>query len=128
MNICIIKGRLTADPELKTTSSGVSVCSFSIAVDRSYKGKDGERQTDFFIVSAWRGTAEFVSKYFRKGEHILVVGEMQSRRYKDKDGNNRIAWELIANSVEFCGGKGNNQSAPTNDVDIEADEDELLPF
>lgn len=129
MNNIIIKGRLTADPELKITPNGVSVCSFSVAVDRSYK-KDGERQADFFNVNAWRGTAEFVEKYFRKGQEILICGEMQSRRYKDKDNNNRTVWEVIASSVEFCGSSNKSESKATGDIDVEMlpDDEDNLPF
>ncbi len=113
MNNIKITGRLTADPELKTTPNGTSVTSFSVAVDRSYKGPDGEKLTDFFNVVAWRSTAEFICKYFSKGRLILIDGEMQSSKYTDKDGNNRIAWELLANKVEFMGDKpsGNSQTA-----------------
>lgn len=103
MNNITITGRLTADPELKQTQSGIAVTSFNVAVDRSYTAKGQEKQTDFFTVVAWRGTAEFVCKYFGKGRLILIKGEMQSRKYTDKDGNNRTAWEIVANSVEFMG-------------------------
>ena len=102
-NICII-GRLCAQPEIKTTTSGVSVCSVSIAVDRDYK-VNGEKATDFIPCVFWRGTAEFVGKYFSKGDMIAVVGSLESRKYKDKDGNNRTVWEVKADKVNFCGGK-----------------------
>ena len=102
-NICII-GRLCAQPEIKTTTSGVSVCSVSIAVDRDYK-VNGEKATDFIPCVFWRGTAEFVGKYFSKGDMIAVVGSLESRKYTDKDGNNRTVWEVKADKVNFCGGK-----------------------
>lgn len=105
MNNIIIKGRLTKDPELRNTQSGTSVCTVNVAVDRPYS-KD--KETDFFTVVLWRQTAEFVSKYFSKGQEILVQGEMQSRKYEDKEGNNRIAWEIKADRVEFCGSKDQN--------------------
>ena len=118
MNNIKITGRLTADPELKNTPNGTAVVSFRVAVDRSYKGADGEKLTDFFSVVAWRSTAEFICKYFSRGRLILIDGEMQSRRYTDKDGNDRIAWELLANRVEFMGDKpaGNaQQEAPPSE-------------
>lgn len=121
MNIAILTGRLTADPELKTTPNGVSVCSFSVAVDRKYKqGED--RQADFINIVAWRGTAEFVSKYFSKGSAIGIEGSIQTRKYTDKNGNNRTAFEIVANNVHFIdskrsqsGGEGNSLPTPEND-------------
>lgn len=105
MNCIIIKGRLTSDPELKHTQSDTPVCSVNVAVDRPYS-KD--KETDFFTVVFWRQAAEFVCKYFSKGQEILVQGEMQSRKYEDKEGNNRVAWEVKADRVEFCGSKNQN--------------------
>ena len=102
-NICII-GRLTSAPEIKKTTSGVSVCSVSVAVDRDYK-VNGEKATDFIPCVFWRSTAEFVGKYFSKGDMIAVVGSLESRKYKDKDGNIRTVWEVKADKVSFCGGK-----------------------
>lgn len=141
MNIIAVKGRLARDPELKHTNSGLAVCSFSVAVDRKFKDKQsGDKITDWFEVQAWRQTAEFVSKYFHKGSDILISGTMQSRKYEDKSGNKRIAWELIADNVEFCGGKSENvdvpYSAPSepilsqgsgNDFAV-VDDNEDLPF
>jgi single-strand DNA-binding protein len=103
-NIAILTGRLTADPELKTTSKGVSVCSFTIAVDRRFKQGE-ERQTDFITIVAWRQTAEFVSKHFKKGSAIGIEGSIQTRKYQDKDGNNRTAFEVVANNVQFMESK-----------------------
>lgn len=105
LNVVAIQGRLTRDPELKTTQSGTSVCSFSIACDRSYTQKDEERKADFFEVAAWRQTAEFICKYFQKGSMIAIEGSLQSRSYQDKNGNNRTKIEILANNVSFCGGK-----------------------
>ena len=97
LNIAVIMGRLVAAPELRTTPSGVSVTSFRVAVDRSYSSRDGgERQTDFIDVVAWRGTAEFVCKYFQKGQMIAVNGRIQTRSYEDKQGNKRTAVEFVA--------------------------------
>lgn len=104
-NKAILMGRLTRDPELKTTPNGVSVCKFSIAVDRRYQGQDEEKKTDFFNVVAWRQQAEFVSKYFSKGRCILVEGEIQNRSYTDKDGVTRYVTEIIASHVSFTGEK-----------------------
>ena len=102
LNHIVIMGRLTRDPELRTTQSGVSVASFSVAVDRDYAGRDGgERQTDFIDVVAWRQTGEFVSKYFHKGSMIVVSGRLQSRKWQDRDGNNRTNWEINADNVYF---------------------------
>ena len=91
MNSIKITGRLVADPELKRTQNDTPVCSFNVAVDRIYSK---EKEVDFFTVVCWRQTAEFVAKYFAKGRKILVEGEMQSRKYTDKEGNNRTAWEV----------------------------------
>ncbi len=110
LNHIVIHGRLTRDPELKQTPSGVSVVSFSVAVDRAYRSSE-DKQTDFFTVVCWRGLADMVSKCFFKGKEIVVSGEMQSRKWQDKDGNNRIAWELNANTVDFCGSKADNTPA-----------------
>lgn len=114
MNIIAIKGRLVRDPEIRQTQSGVSVTNITVAVDRSYSA-GGEKQTDFFDCVFWRQGAEFVSKYFKKGKEIIVTGEMQSRKWQDKDGNNRISWEIQNAHAEFCGGKGEN-SAPNETV------------
>lgn len=99
-NLTVLMGRLTADPELKTTQSGISVCSFDIAVDRPYK-KDEEKTSDFIKIVAWRQTAEFVSHYFTKGSRIGIEGSIQTRRYQDSNGNNRTAFEVVANNVQF---------------------------
>ena len=108
MNKIVIIGRLTRDPELKSTNAGTSVCNFSVAVDRTYRDKEGNRPTDFFDISVFGATAEFVSKYFKKGSSIAVSGAMESRKFVDKDGNNRIAWSLHAGGVNFCGGESEN--------------------
>lgn len=109
MNVAILMGRLTADPELRHTANNIPVTSFTLAVDRRYKtGED--RQTDFINIVAWRQTAEFVSKYFRKGQLVAVEGSIQTRKYQDKDGNNRTAFEVIANNVHFAERK--DASAP----------------
>lgn len=102
LNKIFIMGRLTRDPELRRTQSGLAVVSFSVAVDRDYQQKDGgEKQVDFFDVTAWRQTAEFISKYFAKGRMIVVEGKMQSRGWTDKNGTKRTSWEIIADNVYF---------------------------
>ena len=105
LNCAIIMGRLTTDPELKTTTNGISVTSFTVAVDRNYKKPGQERQTDFINVVAWRQTAEFVTRYFRKGQMIAVQGSIQVRGYEDRNGNKRNAVEIVADTVSFCGSK-----------------------
>lgn len=113
LNHITIHGRLVRDPDLRTTQSGVSVCNFTVAVERSYTtGED--RQSDFFDVIAWRGLADLISKYFTKGKEIVVYGEMQSRKWTDKDGNNRTSWEVIASGVDFCGNKNITNNAEQN--------------
>ena len=104
LNKAIIAGRLTADPELKTTPSGLSVTSFTVAVDRRF-GK--EKQTDFINCVAWRSTAEFITKYFSKGNSICVCGSIQTRNYTDKNGNKRTAVEVVAEEATFCESKKN---------------------
>ncbi len=108
-NLVVLTGRLTADPELKTTASGISVTTFSIAVNRRYSSGE-ERQTDFINIVAWRQSAEFVAKYFKKGNLIGIEGSIQTRRYQDKNGNNRTAFEVVANNVQFVESK--RDSAP----------------
>ncbi len=105
INCAVIMGRLTADPELRTTTSGTSVTSFTVAVDRNYVKQGEERQTDFINVVAWRSTAEFINRYFYKGSMIAVEGSIQTRNYEDKNGNKRTAVEVIADNVSFCGNK-----------------------
>ena len=102
LNHIVIMGRLTRDPELRHTQSGIAVTSFTVAVDRDYQSRDGgEKQTDFINCVAWRSTGEFVSKYFTKGSMIVVSGRLQIRSYTDKDGNNRTAAEIVADNVYF---------------------------
>ena len=122
-NICIT-GRLTANPEIKTTTSGVPVCSLGVAVDRDYK-VNGEKVTDFIPCVFWRGTAEFVEKYFNKGDMIALVGSLESRKWEDKEGNKRISWEVKVDKVNFCGKK--SEDKPDNNEFSEFNPDDL-PF
>lgn len=110
INCIILMGRLTHDPELKTTSAGTSVTSFSVAVERDF-AKDGERQADFIDVVAWGKTAEFVCRYFAKGRMIAVQGRLQTRTYTDKEGNKRKAVEVTAEKVSFTGEPKKAESA-----------------
>lgn len=134
MNVAILMGRLTADPELRKTQNGISVTSFSLAVDRTFKTSTGERETDFINVVAWRQTAEFCANYFRKGQLVAIEGSIQVRKYIDKDGNNRTAVEVVANQAHFAEKKRDDtapasySNAGTGDfAEIVGDED-FLPF
>jgi single-strand DNA-binding protein len=135
INNVTLMGRVTAAPELKTTrSGGQSVTAFTIAVERRYLTKDGEKITDFINCVAWRNTAEFISKYFKKGDPIVVVGEIQTRKYTDKNGNNRVAVEVIIDYARFVptnnSGDNANQQPPVNESFTDmGDYDETdLPF
>ncbi len=132
-NKVILGGRLTSDPELKTTQSGISVCSFSVAVNR--RTKPGmEQQTDFFNVTAWRQTADFVSRYFKKGSSICIVGTLQNSTWQDQNGQKHYRTDIVADEVMFVDSRGesNNSAqgqavpATPNFEEIKTDED--LPF
>lgn len=143
INMVALMGRLTYDPELKTTASGVSVLRFQIACDRSYQKAGEERKADFIDCVAWRQTADFISRYFHKGSMIAVEGTIQTSNYTDKSGNNRKQVEVLANNVSFCGSKAEsgtgapnafNQPAPSyasadnSDFEEIVDDDDDLPF
>ena len=140
LNHITIMGRLTRDPEMRRTGSGVAVTSFTVAVDRDFAPNGGEKETDFIDCVAWRQTGEFVDKYFGKGRMIVVSGRLQIRSWTDKDGNKRRTAEIVADNVYFGDSKqdGSNQnngytgsvkadSAPGAFAPIE-EEDEALPF
>ena len=114
-NLVVLTGRLTQNPELKTSQNGVSVCSFTIAVERKYKQGE-ERQADFINIVAWRSTAEFVSKHFKKGDMIGIEGAIQTRKYQDKNGNNRTAFEIVANNVQFVESKRSQDNGEDNSL------------
>lgn len=124
LNVVALMGRLTADPELRTTPSGVSVCRFTLAVDRNYAKAGTERQADFINCIAWRSTAEFISKYFVKGQLIALDGSIQTGSYTDNNGNKRYTFEVVANNVNFTGDRrdgggsrtGGYNSAPRQDT------------
>ncbi len=119
MNSICLMGRLTVDPELKTTQSGVSVTGFTVAVDRAFRSKDQERQTDFIPCTAWRGTAEFITRYFRKGQRIAIQGSLQSRSYTANDGSKRTAFDVVVDNAFFCESKGGQTAgAPNYDSQI----------
>lgn len=114
LNKIIIMGRLTADVELRATQSGKNVASFTVAVDRDFKGQNGEKETDFINCVAWQNTADFVSKYFSKGSMAVVSGRLQTRKYETQDGQKRTATEVIAENVYF--GESKKEAAPAAPV------------
>ena len=120
LNVVCLMGRICADLELRHTPNNVSVTTFTLAVDRSYVPAGQERQADFIDIVAWRGTAEFVSKYFRKGQLVAVQGSIQTRTYTDKDGNKRKAFEVVADNVHFAEKKeSNNNTYNRGSADVE---------
>lgn len=146
INTVVLMGRLTFDPELRTTPSGVSVVRFQVAVDRSYQKAGEERKADFIDVTAWRQTADFISRYFHKGSMIAIEGSLQTDNFTDKDGNKRKSVQVVANNVSFCGSKnesGNNtyaaakpdsapavsyQSADAGSFSVLPDDNQGFPF
>lgn len=132
INSVVLMGRMVADAELRTTTSGISVARFTIAVDRQFKQGD-ERKANFINCIAWRQTADFVSKYFRKGSMIALTGSIETNNYEDKNGNKRTSFEVIADNVSFCGSKREQKEEPDvnmNDIDIDSETDPFddLPF
>lgn len=133
LNNVIIQGRLTQDPELKTTNSGKSVTSFSLAVERDFSTGD-EKETDFINIVAWNKTAEFITKYFTKGKQMLVKGSLQVRKYQTQNGENRTVTEVLADKVYFAGDKEKDSLQVVQgkleqyDDFTEVDESEDLPF
>lgn len=113
-NKVIIGGRLTADPELKSTQSGLSVTTFTVAVNRRFGGKGDEQQADFFNVTAWRQTAEFICKHFRKASSICVMGSLQTRSWTDQNGQKRYATEIVADEAYFVDAKAEMPAAPAH--------------
>ncbi len=143
INSVVLMGRLTFDPELRTTPSGVSVVQFQVAVDRNFQRQGEERKADFIDVTAWRQTAEFISRYFRKGSMIAVEGSIQTDNFTDNSGNKRKSVRVVANNVSFCGSKAESAvntnpaysqpapsyaSADNSDFEEIVDDDEDLPF
>ena len=118
LNKVILMGNMCADPELKQTQGGASVCSFNIAVNRKYS-KDGKAEVDFITIVAWRQQAEFVCKYFKKGSGIVIVGRLENREWTDKQGNKRISTEIIAEEIDFVGSKESDGGQPRTSVPTE---------
>lgn len=111
LNKVVLGGRLTADPELKQTQSGISACSFSIAINRKYAKEGEQQQTDFIRCKAWRNTAEFISRYFRKGSSICIVGEIQTSSWTDQSGNKVYSTDILVNEAMFVDSKNDAQGA-----------------
>ena len=131
LNKIFIMGRLTRDPELRRTQGGTAVTSFTLAVDRDFKGQNGEKETDFIEVVAWRNTAEFVAKYFGKGRAAVVEGRLQIRDWKDKDGSNRRSAEVVADNVYFADSKrddANSGASYSAQNFPEIDDEDDVPF
>ena len=129
LNHITLAGRLVADPELRRTQSEIAVASFNLAVDQDYKSRNGDRGVDFIPIVAWRNTAEFAEKYFEKGQMAIVSGRLTSRRYEDKNGNKRTAYEVVADHIYFAGSKTKSEtdSAPQRFDDF-TDDDGDFPF
>lgn len=132
LNHITLMGRLTRDPELRRTGSGIAVASFTLAVDQDYKSQNGERGVDFINIVAWRGTAEFAEKYFEKGQMAVISGRLSTRNYEDKNGNKRTAYEVVASNIYFCGSKSNAGNSETDAApqtfDPLMDDDPDIPF
>ena len=137
LNRVILMGRLTADPDYRTTQSGTTMARFTLAVERDFSGQQGERQTDFLDVLAWRGTADFVSKYFHKGQLVAVQGRIQVSDYTDREGKKRKSWDIVADQVYFAESRrsdgdnqnGHNQPARKNvNVEYEGSYDAMTGF
>lgn len=142
LNVICLVGRIVHDPELKQTNSGSEVTTFTVAVERNRTGQDGQRMVDYIDIVAWRKTAEFVCKYFRKGSWIAVNGSLQTRSFEDKNGNKRKVFEVVADNVHFAGSKAEAADSgeavvPQGSVDSlvsrlqelnEAEDDSDLPF
>jgi len=132
MNKCILIGNLTKDPELSTTTNGVAVCRFAIAVSRKYSNADGERETDFFNIVVWRGPGENCHKFLKKGSKVGIVGNIQSRSYDATDGTKRYVTEIVAEEVEFLSTRTQDESKPapaTEEVSkLQPIDDDGLPF
>ena len=138
LNCIVIQGRFAEEPELRHTASNTAICSATLAVQRSRKDQNGEYPADFIPCVFWGKTAEHVSVWFHKGDSAIVRGRMESRKWQDKNGNNRVSWEVQAESIDFCGGKrdsGNNyapeydaRSAQEVDDFTELPDDDYPPF
>lgn len=128
MNLIVLKGRLTREPEIKTTQTGTKVTSFNIAVQRNFKNQQGEYEADFFNCSAFGSTSELLEKYFHKGQEILLTGRIQNRSWDDENGQKRYATDIVADRVEFCGSKNNDNNKEEVNVNVIDDNSDNLPF
>ena len=139
MNRVVLIGRLTRDPDVKYTNSGVAVANFSLAVDRRFRNAQGEKETDFINIVAWRKTAELCGEYLKKGRQVAVDGWLQMRKYQTQQGENRTVYEVVADNVQFLGSRGSETSAPPPPSDGDAppepvgkpdeeNQDDDLPF
>ena len=132
INKVILIGNLTKDPELSDTSSGVSYCKFSIAVNRPFANSDGDREVDFFNITTWRGQAETCARYLKKGKKVCVVGSLQNREYTDKNNVKRTATDVIASEIEFLSARSEEDERPAEKAGeapkLEPCDDEELPF
>lgn len=132
MNKVILIGNLTKDPELSETSSGTAFCKFSIAVNRPFANADGDRETDFFNITTWRGQAETCAKYLSKGKKVCVVGSLQNRSYEDKSGVKRTVTDVIASEIEFLSARSEDDEKPGKKGEekpkLEPYDDDDLPF
>lgn len=126
INNVTLMGRLTKPPELRQTPSGINVVTFSLAVERNYKPQNGEKETDFINCVAWRQTADFIQRYFGKGDMIAITGEIQTRKYTDAAGTNRTVFEVVANQASFCGSK-NSASGPTSTTQTQDNFEVVIP-
>ncbi len=128
LNVVAIMGRLVADPQLRQTAAGKNVAAFRIACDRGRKDANGQNQADFLDVVAWEKTADFICRYFSKGDLIAVSGRVQSRQYQDKNGNNRQAVEIVAREASFCGEKKNQNYANESRLDVAPANEQFEPI
>lgn len=128
MNKVFLIGNLTRDPELTETASGVKICRFAIAVNRNYSGPDGERKTDFFNCTAWRGLGETVARYAHKGEKVAVSGSIETRNYEDGEGNKRFGVDIVLNGVEFLTPKTSAAEGDKQPSLQSFDDDSDIPF
>lgn len=130
MNKVMLVGNLTSDPEMRSTGSGVAVCSFRVAIDRRFKDSEGNKVTDFIPVTCWRQLAELCGRYLAKGRKVAVVGSLQMRNYEDKQGNKRTSFDVVADEVEFLTPRNESPSAsgyPSHDSGSMSDQDSSFP-
>ena len=127
LNNIILQGRLTRDPEMKATASGVSCATFALACEQDYKNPNGERDTDFFDVVAWRNTADFVQRYFRKGQMVVVRGRLQTQQWTAQDGSKRKTVQIVAENLYFCGSNDNGNTSQAEEQPAAVEEQAPVP-